>query len=121
MPVHSMLRICLSPSAWNQHVAELALHPHRIWTIPELLWMIIDELSRSDSCSMAAVSHAFWGIAVRRIWENLPVRWNNDHILGIIPPQIRAAIEEEPTVRCVDYAIDRSLTWIVGYDLAGAG
>lgn len=60
--------------------------------IPELLLMILSNMSRRDRVNMAQVCHHFWKVAVGLIWDEVPdIRLHTPRhpICRIIPEELK--------------------------------
>ncbi|KIO20289.1 hypothetical protein M407DRAFT_30079 [Tulasnella calospora MUT 4182] len=57
---------------------------HHLWTIPELLDLVLNELQEADLPNMARVCKAFWAPTVRLIWQLVPSLSN---LLSLFPEE----------------------------------
>lgn len=67
--------------------------PSRVWSIPELVVMILELLSRSDQASMASLSQRLWEIAITFVWASLSSTRRQTHLLNIVPVGLKNLLE----------------------------
>lgn len=96
--------------------------PSRVWDIPELLSMIVDELPHNDLLTMARVCSAFWGLVVPIIWRTIPRDLDMGFntflaFLNILPPELQDALRsnDEAKVKHVSFNVVYNMLVSSGY------
>lgn len=72
-----------------------------MWSIPELVLLILELLGRHDQASMAVVSQRLWKLAIPYVWASLSdvrgrtVAWNvrrQSHLFSILPSGLKSIL-----------------------------
>lgn len=78
---------CLRRRVPRPQVAQMGQPYHVRWN-PEILRLVISELSSRDQARMALVCHLFWEVTIPVLWRSLPLDQTNRHITHLVPQSV---------------------------------